>query len=181
MKPGLGHIGHSCVPHPVAQLHKSLKRVRELHVFPVRCPGERWLRLFSLFFFLSALPSASSLWRMKWTVLVKNHFTPAKGAPRGVAVSPVDGTKWSQVSRGRLWAGRKQRAHVVLASRAQRQRTADTARGQGRGECVSSRSCTWSPHVFHFALVIVELRPHCVTHRGLKFQALLFLLPQFPE
>lgn len=36
---------------------------------------------------------------MKWTVLVKSHFTQAKDAPRAVAVSRVDGMKWSQVSR----------------------------------------------------------------------------------
>ena len=49
-------------------------------------------------FVISAPQSASSLWRMKWTVLVKSHFTQAKGAPRGAEVSPAGGMKWSQVS-----------------------------------------------------------------------------------
>lgn len=49
-------------------------------------------------FATSALQSASNLWRMRWTVLVRSHFIQAKGALQEAAVSRVDGMKWSQVS-----------------------------------------------------------------------------------
>ena len=96
----------------LTKLNRSLKRAHELHwvaqllpplaFFPpeMPCPGERcfgWL-LNMYPFVISAPQSASSLWRMKWTVLVKSHFTQAKGAPRGAEVSPAGGMKWSQVS-----------------------------------------------------------------------------------
>jgi len=48
----------------------------------------------------SALQNVSSLWRMRWTVLVRSRSIQAKGARREVAASRVDGMKWSQVSHG---------------------------------------------------------------------------------
>lgn len=52
------------------------------------------------FFAFSAPQNVSSLWRMRWTALVRSRSTQAKGALRAVAASPADGMKWSQVSPG---------------------------------------------------------------------------------
>lgn len=51
-------------------------------------------------FAFSAPQNVSSLWRMRWTALVRSRSTQAKGALRAVAASPADGMKWSQVSPG---------------------------------------------------------------------------------
>lgn len=53
-----------------------------------------------VFFAFSAPQNVSSLWRMRWTALVRSRSTQAKGALQAVAASPVDGMKWSQVSPG---------------------------------------------------------------------------------
>lgn len=55
---------------------------------------------FGFFFAFSAPQNVSSLWRMRWTALVRSRSTQAKGALRAVAASPADGMKWSQVSPG---------------------------------------------------------------------------------
>lgn len=110
---------HDYVPHPMThKTEQEPKRVPELHWVAqslpllaffqpeVQCPRERWfgLPLNMYLCVISAPQSASSLWRMKWTVLAKSHSTQVKGAPQEVAVSQVDGMKWSQVSRAGKWA-----------------------------------------------------------------------------
>lgn len=103
----------------LSKLNKGLRTALELHwaaqLHPplaffqpeMQYPRERWFGWFLNIspFIISAPQSASSLWRMKWTVPVKSHFTQAKGAPREVAVSPVAGMKWSQVSRVGMGTG----------------------------------------------------------------------------
>lgn len=88
-------------------------------------------------FVISAPQSASSPWRTKWTVLVKSHFTQAKGAPREVAVSRADGMKWSQVSR----AGRTQ-APSAHGGRAARSTVKEVA--SERSSCSArTLACLW--------------------------------------
>lgn len=158
-KPGLGHIGQGCVPRPVAQLHKSLQRVLELHVFPVRCPGERWLRLFFVSF--------SSTKRLK---SVEDEMDSPGEEPfyTGQGRSPGSGSQssgWHEVEpgeQGTVMSGKE----TACAPGPILTRTAAGNSRHSRSErqtsvCVLSHSRlspAGSPHVFHFALVVVELR-----------------------
>lgn len=67
-------------------------------------PQQQCLGFFSMppwcVFAFSAPQNVSSLWRMRWTALVRSRSTQAKGALRAAAASPADGMKWSQVSPG---------------------------------------------------------------------------------